>query len=214
MSTWNRGAERLSATRRATSGATSRSSIRPTRSSTDASPRRAGVCAKDGSRFWASVVITALRDEDGRPRGFSQVTRDFTDRRRTEEENPQAQRGFRLRRSERPTEASASASGSSDSSPKRTAARGRVQRALRGLLVHGPSPARGALMTCSPTPGRAERVRSMTFPKRPVSVLVVDDDRDIRETIPRRSSRRMATTWPSRRTARTRCERSRPSPRA
>lgn len=34
---------------------------------------------KDGSRFWANVVITALRDEDGSPCGFAKVTRDMTD---------------------------------------------------------------------------------------------------------------------------------------
>lgn len=39
---------------------------------------------KDGSRFWASVVITALRDEQGRLRGFSKVTRDITERRESE----------------------------------------------------------------------------------------------------------------------------------
>ena len=39
---------------------------------------------KDGSRFWASVVITALRDGGGTLRGFAKVTRDFTERRRTE----------------------------------------------------------------------------------------------------------------------------------
>ena len=39
---------------------------------------------KDGSRFWASVLITALRDVDGTLRGFAKVTRDFTERRRTE----------------------------------------------------------------------------------------------------------------------------------
>jgi PAS domain S-box-containing protein len=33
---------------------------------------------KDGTRFWASVVITALRDEQGRLRGFSKITRDLT----------------------------------------------------------------------------------------------------------------------------------------
>ena len=33
---------------------------------------------KDGSRFWASVVITAMRDESGRLRGFGKVTRDLT----------------------------------------------------------------------------------------------------------------------------------------
>ncbi|HLW64961.1 MAG TPA: PAS domain S-box protein, partial [Gemmataceae bacterium] len=40
---------------------------------------------KDGSPFWANVVITALRDEQGRLRGFSKVTRDLTERKRSEE---------------------------------------------------------------------------------------------------------------------------------
>ena len=40
---------------------------------------------KDGSRFWANVIVTALRTEDGRLRGFSKVTRDFTERKRAEE---------------------------------------------------------------------------------------------------------------------------------
>ena len=40
---------------------------------------------KDGSRFWASVVITALRDETGRLRGFGKVTRDLTERKLAEE---------------------------------------------------------------------------------------------------------------------------------
>jgi PAS domain S-box-containing protein len=35
---------------------------------------------KDGSHFWASVVITALHDRDGRHVGFAKVTRDLTDR--------------------------------------------------------------------------------------------------------------------------------------
>jgi PAS domain S-box-containing protein len=41
---------------------------------------------KDGSRFWASVLITALRDEAGGLRGFAKVTRDITERRQAEEE--------------------------------------------------------------------------------------------------------------------------------
>jgi PAS domain S-box-containing protein len=41
---------------------------------------------KDGSRFWANVVITALRDRSGTLRGFSKVTRDMTERKRTEDE--------------------------------------------------------------------------------------------------------------------------------
>jgi PAS domain S-box-containing protein len=40
---------------------------------------------KDGSRFWASVLITALRDEAGDLRGFSKITRDMTARKEAEE---------------------------------------------------------------------------------------------------------------------------------
>ncbi len=35
---------------------------------------------KDGSRFWARVTITPIRDEDGTVRGFTKVTRDLTER--------------------------------------------------------------------------------------------------------------------------------------
>src|SRR5205814_2151188 len=41
---------------------------------------------KDGSRFWANVIITALRDPAGNLRGFGKVTRDLTERRRAEEQ--------------------------------------------------------------------------------------------------------------------------------
>jgi PAS domain S-box-containing protein len=41
---------------------------------------------KDGSRFWANVVITALRDETGKLIGFAKVTRDLTQRRAGEEQ--------------------------------------------------------------------------------------------------------------------------------
>jgi PAS domain S-box-containing protein len=41
---------------------------------------------KDGSRFWADVVITALRDEDGTLLGYGKVTRDLTARRLAEEQ--------------------------------------------------------------------------------------------------------------------------------
>ncbi len=40
---------------------------------------------KDGSRFWANVIITALYDRDGTLRGFAKVTRDLTERKRAEE---------------------------------------------------------------------------------------------------------------------------------
>ena len=39
---------------------------------------------KDGTRYWASVVITALRGEDGTLRGFGKVTRDLTERKQAE----------------------------------------------------------------------------------------------------------------------------------
>ena len=40
---------------------------------------------KDGTRFWASVVIDAIRDPAGRVIGFAKVTRDMTERRKSEE---------------------------------------------------------------------------------------------------------------------------------
>jgi PAS domain S-box-containing protein len=41
---------------------------------------------KDGSRFWASVVVTALHDSENRIIGFSKVTRDLTQRKIADEE--------------------------------------------------------------------------------------------------------------------------------
>jgi len=41
---------------------------------------------KDGSKFWASVLITALMDQEGKLRGFAKVVRDVTERKRMEEE--------------------------------------------------------------------------------------------------------------------------------
>lgn len=39
---------------------------------------------KDGSRFWASVTLTAIFDSEGTLRGFGKVTRDISERKRTE----------------------------------------------------------------------------------------------------------------------------------
>lgn len=44
---------------------------------------------KDGSTFWANVVITALYDQDAKLQGFSKVTRDITERKRVEQETKQ-----------------------------------------------------------------------------------------------------------------------------
>jgi PAS domain S-box-containing protein len=51
---------------------------------------------KDGTRFWANVVITALRDETGELRGFAKVTRDLTERRAMEETLRKSEERFRL----------------------------------------------------------------------------------------------------------------------
>jgi PAS domain S-box-containing protein len=40
---------------------------------------------KDGSRFWADSVLTAIRDSSGTVTGYAKVTRDFTDRKHAEE---------------------------------------------------------------------------------------------------------------------------------
>ena len=50
---------------------------------------------KDGSRFWANVVITAVRDKNGELLGFSKVTRDFTERKRAEEAIRRSEAQFR-----------------------------------------------------------------------------------------------------------------------
>jgi PAS domain S-box-containing protein len=45
---------------------------------------------KDGSRFWATVLITAVHNEAGEHVGFTKVTRDSTERRRLEQEREHA----------------------------------------------------------------------------------------------------------------------------
>jgi PAS domain S-box-containing protein len=51
---------------------------------------------KDGSRFWASVVITAERGEDGTLEGFLKITRDLTEQKRAEEDLRQSEERLRL----------------------------------------------------------------------------------------------------------------------
>ncbi|HJT07160.1 MAG TPA: PAS domain S-box protein [Stellaceae bacterium] len=51
---------------------------------------------KDGSRFWASVVVDAIRNKQGQLEGFAKVTRDVTERRAAQEAVRESERQFRL----------------------------------------------------------------------------------------------------------------------
>lgn len=51
---------------------------------------------RDGTQFWANVVITALRDPHGTLIGFGKVTRDMTEHRRTAEALRESEETFRL----------------------------------------------------------------------------------------------------------------------
>jgi diguanylate cyclase (GGDEF)-like protein/PAS domain S-box-containing protein len=53
---------------------------------------------KDGSRFWASVVINAMHDDGGHITGFAKVTRDLTERRRQEENLRSSEAAFHAER--------------------------------------------------------------------------------------------------------------------
>ncbi|MGZ3277936.1 MAG: PAS domain S-box protein [Caulobacteraceae bacterium] len=49
---------------------------------------------RDGARFWAHVVIDAIRDSDGRLIGFAKITRDITEQHETQQALEQAQRAL------------------------------------------------------------------------------------------------------------------------
>jgi PAS domain S-box-containing protein len=51
---------------------------------------------KDGSRFWASVVIDRINDESGDLVGFAKITRDMTDKRKSQQALLEAERRFRI----------------------------------------------------------------------------------------------------------------------
>jgi PAS domain S-box-containing protein len=51
---------------------------------------------KDGSRFWASVVVDRINDEHGELIGFAKITRDMTEKRETQNALLEAERRFRI----------------------------------------------------------------------------------------------------------------------
>src|SRR4051794_1771708 len=51
---------------------------------------------KDGTRFWASVVIDPIRDEHGEPVGFAKITRDITDKKAAQEALRESEQRFRM----------------------------------------------------------------------------------------------------------------------
>lgn len=51
---------------------------------------------KDGSRFWASVVVDAIKDDDGQLIGFAKITRDMTEQRNAQTALIEAEQRFRI----------------------------------------------------------------------------------------------------------------------
>jgi PAS domain S-box-containing protein len=94
VSTWNRGAERIKGYSASEIIGRHFSCFYPEKDIRAGKPQRELEIAveegrledegwrrrKDGSRFWANVIITAVRDESGKLIGFAKVTRDVTDR--------------------------------------------------------------------------------------------------------------------------------------
>jgi PAS domain S-box-containing protein len=97
--TWNRGAQRISGyTAREILGRNYACFYPPADVARDKPSRHLGQAAyfgryedhgwrlrKDGTRFWAEVVISALRDENGHLQGFAKVTRDVSERKQAED---------------------------------------------------------------------------------------------------------------------------------
>jgi PAS domain S-box-containing protein len=92
---------------------------------------------KDGTRFWAHVVITTVRDDDGVLLGFAKVTRDLTERRDAEQALREANE--RLARSNQELDRFAAVAAHDLQEPLRTIAgfSGLLQRRHAGALDEG-----------------------------------------------------------------------------
>jgi PAS domain S-box-containing protein len=102
--TWNEGAERLKGYKEAEIVGRSMECLYPAEARAAGKPAHLLTIAtatgrvedegwrvrKDGSRFFADVIITALYNPDGTLAGFAKVTRDITERRRTERRSRRA----------------------------------------------------------------------------------------------------------------------------
>ena len=87
---------------------------------------------KDGTQFWANVVITALRDASGVLVGFAKVTRDLTERRRAEQQLRGVRAASRARRRRaRCAAAPRSSASAATSSPGSTSTRSWPARPTR-----------------------------------------------------------------------------------
>ena len=109
ITTWNRGAEAIKGWTANEIIGQHFSSFYPPESVASGLPERELVGAaklgsfedegwrvrKDGSRFWANVIITALRDSDGTLIGYAKVTRDLTERRKHEDSLRDSEARFR-----------------------------------------------------------------------------------------------------------------------
>jgi len=99
VSTWNSGAERIKGYRAEEIVGQHFSRFYPPEAIAEGKPARLLAIAardgrvedegwrmrKDGTRFWADVILTALRDSEGAVVGFAKVTRDLTERKEAQD---------------------------------------------------------------------------------------------------------------------------------
>src|SRR3989441_9948735 len=110
VSTWNSGAERIKGYRAEEIVGQHFSPFYPPEDVAEGKPPRLLAIAardgrvedegwrvrEDGARFWAEVMITALRDSEGAVIGFAKVTRDLTARQGTDDALQQSEQHFQL----------------------------------------------------------------------------------------------------------------------
>src|SRR5438105_9908804 len=110
ISTWNSGAERIKGYRAEEIVGQHFSRFYPPEAVAEGKPARLLAIAardgrvedqgwrvrKDGARFWAEVIITALRDSEGAVIGFAKVTRDLTTRSDAEQALQRSGQAFHL----------------------------------------------------------------------------------------------------------------------